>query len=108
VVRAADGVVLAGSSGTTVMRTARRRVEAILGKVETGADLALRFVSRQGYHGEWRAELHAVPEGTRVVVTERVVLEGVITRIVSHLVFDPAQFSRAYLEDLAARLESGA
>lgn len=72
---------------------------------DAGADLALHFASSSGYRGEWTATLDEAPGATRIVVTERVHLDGAFTRLVSHLFFDPADFSRRYLADLEARAE---
>lgn len=70
------------------------------------ADLALRFASPSGYDGVWRAYFLPSAAGTHVRIEERVGLDGAINRIVSYIVFDPGQFSRAYLEDLETRLRS--
>jgi hypothetical protein len=71
------------------------------------ADLALRFTSSRGYRGEWTATLHEAPGATRIVATEHVHLDRALARLVSHLFFDPADFSRRYLADLEARAERG-
>ncbi|MBL0935385.1 MAG: SRPBCC family protein [Rhizobiaceae bacterium] len=70
--------------------------------------LALRFQSDRGYTGEWTAELTPAPEGTRIVVQELARISNPVGRLMARILFDPAAFSKRYLESLAKRLEGSA
>lgn len=99
------GSVETREDGGFVETTARGETIAFAWVDDPEADLALRFTSSRGYHGEWTATLQEVPGATRVVVAERVRLDGAISRVLSYLLFDPSRFSRRYLADLKARAE---
>lgn len=67
--------------------------------------LALRFSSDRGYTGSWRATLSDALGGTRLTIEERAEIPSPMGRVFARLFFDPAAFSRRYLDGLARRLE---
>jgi hypothetical protein len=67
--------------------------------------LALRFSSDRGYTGAWRAVLAPAAGGTLVSVEERATISNPLARLLARAMFDPAAFSRSYLDALAARAE---
>lgn len=67
--------------------------------------LALRFSSDRGYSGAWRAVFAPAAGGTLVSVEEHATIPNPLARILAWAIFDPADFSRSYLDALAARME---
>jgi Polyketide cyclase / dehydrase and lipid transport len=66
----------------------------------------LAFASATGYSGSWIARLSLTGTGTRMDVTETATIPNPFFRAVARLFFDPAAFSRTYLNSLKRRLES--
>jgi hypothetical protein len=80
--------------------------------VEEGPEvIRLRFESSRGYHGTWEGRMVAEDDGgqgvTRLTLTESAVTPSPVGRILARLFFDPAAYSRAYLDQLQARVEGG-
>lgn len=72
----------------------------------SAARVVMTFSSNVGYFGEWKADLHPVPNGTRLEATETVTVPDLLNRIVARLFFDPEAFAVQYLSALKARVEA--
>lgn len=98
VARSADGWVETTSRDETITFTPEEMTEA---------RIRLHFAG-QAYSGTWNAVLVPEGTGTRITVTEAVVVPGPIARILSRLRFVPEAFATTYLAELKARSEGGA
>lgn len=65
----------------------------------------LSFKSEAGYSGSWVATFVPVPQGIEIKATETVTIPNPFARLIARIFFDPAAFSRAYLEELKIEVE---
>ena len=63
--------------------------------------ISMKFSSDSGYEGQWNARISPTSAGISTVsVTEQVITQSPLGRIVSRLLFDPEEFSENYLNEL--------
>jgi hypothetical protein len=61
------------------------------------------IVQSSGFRGRWTYELESVAGGTQVTLTEHVVIDAPIVRVVAQIAMSPADSPRRYLGALARR-----